>query len=78
MPKANGNLLSQLRAAQLPPPARRRRIRESAGASLRDLGDELGVAAITVWKWENGETTPRRDNAIAYRKLLEKLERAAS
>ena len=78
MPKANGNLLAQLKAAQLPPPSKRKRIREDSGATLRDMGEALGVAAITVWKWENGDVTPRRENAIAYRRLLEKLERATA
>jgi transcriptional regulator with XRE-family HTH domain len=67
-------LVEQLRATQLPPPAERRRIRRRAGATLQAIGKELGVTAMTVLRWENGEAVPKPEHAIAYRRLLEELE----
>jgi transcriptional regulator with XRE-family HTH domain len=68
-------LVEQLAAAQLPPPGMRKSIRETAGASLRDIGSELGVTPMTVLRWERGEAEPRRDRAIAYRALLDALNK---
>lgn len=70
-------LVDELRAAQLPPPPVRRARREAAGASLRDFGRELGVSAMTVFRWERGDATPRRDRAVAYRQLLDELGEVA-
>lgn len=71
-------LVDQLKAAQLPSTSRRRSIRLDAGASLRDVGTELGVHPMTVLKWENGDSVPRRAHAIAYRELLERLAAVSS
>jgi transcriptional regulator with XRE-family HTH domain len=67
------SLAERLRAAQLPPPAMRRTIRLNAGASLREVAEELGVTPLTVARWERGEAEPRRGSAIAYRKVLDDL-----
>jgi predicted transcriptional regulator len=67
-------LLSQVRAAQLPTPRERRRIRENAGVSIREAAEAVGVAAMSFWRWETGEVQPTRANAISYRRLLDALE----
>jgi DNA-binding transcriptional regulator YiaG len=66
-------LLSQVRAAQLPPGRDRRRIREDAGVSIREAAEAVGVAPMTFWRWETGEAQPTRANAMAYRRLLDAL-----
>lgn len=71
-------LVEKVRAAQLPPPAVRRRIRADARVSLADVAAELDVSAVTIHRWENGAAEPRRDRAIAYRDLLEGLRQASS
>lgn len=74
----DGTLVERLRAAVLPEPSERRRIREAAGATLRDFGSELGVTAMTVMRWEQGQARPRLDHAIAYRHLLDQISELAS
>ena len=71
-------LVESLKAGQLPSPSLRRAIRLSAGVSLREVGEELGVTAMTILRWERGDADPRRDRAIAYRLLLDALQDAAS
>jgi DNA-binding XRE family transcriptional regulator len=71
-------LADRVRAAQLPTPANRRRIRLRAGLSLRLIGDHIGVTAMTVLRWERGEAAPKFEHAVAYRQLLEELEAACA
>lgn len=70
-------LAEQVRAVRLPPPAMRRSIRLAAGATQAEVGEELGVSPVTVLRWERGKSEPRRDRAIAYRHLLDSLQRVA-
>jgi DNA-binding transcriptional regulator YiaG len=70
-------LVADVRQARLPRPTERRRIREAAGVSLREIAVALDVAPLTVLRWEQGKVTPRREHAVAYRSLLEGLEEAA-
>ena len=37
-----------------------RALRESQGLSVRALANQLGVSKVTVWKWEKGDSKPRR------------------
>lgn len=70
-------LLRRVRARQeLPPPARRRQIREAAGASIADLAEALHVTKQTVWLWETGKANPNANNVVAYTGLLADLEKA--
>jgi DNA-binding transcriptional regulator YiaG len=69
--------VSEVKAAQLPPAADRRRIREAAGLTFRDIARFLDVNPMTVIRWEEGNT-PRRAHAIRYRQLLDALEEATS
>ena len=72
------SLIERVRAAQLPPPSVRRRIRRASKATLRDLADHLGVSAMTVLRWEQGRSEPRMRHAIAYRRLLDELSEVIS
>ena len=66
-------LLERLRAKrELPPPEERRRIRQSAGASLRDIAREVGVSHTAVRRWETTRAVPR-EARIAYARLLDEL-----
>jgi DNA-binding transcriptional regulator YiaG len=52
-------LLERLHSRRkLPAKSERRRIREAAGVSLRDVALALGVSHTAVQKWEDG-ATPR-------------------
>lgn len=69
-------LLERVRARRrLPPPTERRRIRERAGVSLRDLAAAVGVSHATIRNWEAGSTP--REHRAAYARLLEELARIA-
>lgn len=69
-------LLEQVRSRRkLPTPAERRRIREKAGVSLRDMGAALGVSHTLIRKWEAGSTP--RERRDAYALLLADLKRIA-
>jgi transcriptional regulator with XRE-family HTH domain len=73
----SSELLERLRAKRdLPPAAERRRIRESAGASLRDVARECGTSATSVIRWERG-ASPGRHTAV-YARLLEEFKRIGS
>jgi transcriptional regulator with XRE-family HTH domain len=65
-------------ASRLPSPMTRRRIRESSGASQRELAAALGVSVMALNRWERGLTRPRGRHAAAYAALLEDLESAVS
>lgn len=70
-------LADRVKAAQLPAPAMRRTIRKAARVTLAEMAAELGVSAVTVLRWERGTSEPRRERAIAYRRLLDSLSGVA-
>ena len=71
-------LLEQLRSRrQLPVAAERRRIREAAGVSLRQLAAAIGVSAMAVVRWETGAQPRDPAHVRAYSYLLEELRRVA-
>ena len=45
---AVSDLVESINRAKLPPPARRREIRQLAGATLRDLASVVGVSPMTI------------------------------
>jgi transcriptional regulator with XRE-family HTH domain len=57
----------------LPPPAMRRAIRESADLSLDQVANALGVSRQAVSHWEQGARDPRPEHLRAYAKLLREL-----
>jgi DNA-binding transcriptional regulator YiaG len=66
--------LGQVRTRrQLPPPSRRRRLRERAGLSQLAVARALGVTREAVAYWERGHRTPRPASAAAYLELLDRL-----
>jgi transcriptional regulator with XRE-family HTH domain len=70
-------LLERVRSRrQLPVPSERRRIREQAGVTLRDVAIALGVSHTAVAKWEAGATP--REQRNAYARLLDELDRIAA
>ncbi len=71
-------LIRRVKAARLPAPDERRKIRLSAGVSLEELAAELGVTPGAVSRWELGQSEPRTKNALAYRALLDALKKAAA
>ncbi len=48
----------------------------TAGVSLRDVAVALDVNPMTVLRWERGDVEPRRDSAIRYRQLLDRIAAA--
>ncbi len=71
-------LVERVRATRRPEPSRRRQIRLAVGVTLREIAEEIGVGTLTVSQWERGISRPRFEHAIAYRKLLERLEALAA
>lgn len=69
-------LARRIRAAKLPPPAERARIRREARITLREFAQVLGVTTTTVYRWELGVTEPKNAHAIAYADLLAKIKEA--
>jgi transcriptional regulator with XRE-family HTH domain len=66
-------LVERLRAARLPAPSARRKIREDAGVSLRVGADALGVEVLTLRRWESGTPPRRLDDQIRYAEFLDRL-----
>ena len=65
-------LLARVRARRLLPAAdERRRIREEAGVSQRELAKALGTSWTSVQRWEEG-ARPRKHES-AYAQLLDEL-----
>jgi transcriptional regulator with XRE-family HTH domain len=58
----------------LPPPARRAELRKNAGLSQQDLGEVLGVSAMSIHFWETGKRLPKPEHAQAYLEALQVLE----
>jgi hypothetical protein len=71
-------LLERLRSRRrLPPASERRRIREAAGVSLRQIATAMpphGVSAMAVLRWEAGATPRDQAHLRAYGRLLEELK----
>lgn len=65
-------------AKRLPPPWRRRQIREEARVSQYDIAAVLDVSVMSINRWERGLTRPRGAHAAAYLALLEQLEEATA
>ncbi|MEW2636519.1 helix-turn-helix transcriptional regulator [Streptomyces sp. NPDC048389] len=57
----------------LPPPAERRRLRQTHALTLDEVAAALGVRRATVGAWESGKTEPRPPEREAYARLLKQL-----
>ena len=62
----------------LPPPAIRRALRTSAGCSLEDVAQVVGVTRQAVGFWEAGERKPRGENLDRYVNVLTMLRRTVN
>ncbi|WP_405821262.1 helix-turn-helix domain-containing protein [Streptomyces sp. NBC_01390] len=62
--------MTQSPAIPLPPPAERRRLRESLSLTQAQVAKRVGVSRETVRAWETGRTTPRGRRAQTYASLL--------
>ena len=67
------DLLTEVRAVRLPPPAARRAIRIASGATQVMIARELGVTRFSVLRYENGSRRPSRRVAKRYAKVLAAL-----
>lgn len=76
--EASAALVGLVRAAKLPPPAERKRIRQAAGLSLQRMADALCVSPVAVFNWENDKDGPSLENAARYRALLDQLAEAVA
>lgn len=71
-------LAARVRAAQLPSPVQRARVRQAAGVTLEHFARVLGVSQMTVSRWERGETEPGLDQRVAYARLLREVAAATT
>ena len=72
------DLLTRVRSRrQLPPAAERRRIREAAGVSQRELARALGVSWTAVQRWEAGARPRDSSHLDEYRRALHELSHLA-
>ncbi|MEJ7569984.1 MAG: helix-turn-helix domain-containing protein [Gaiellaceae bacterium] len=60
---------------QLPPADERRRIREAADVSQRELARALGVSWTAIQRWEDGARP--RNHTVQYAEALAELRRFA-
>ncbi|MGJ5831420.1 helix-turn-helix domain-containing protein [Streptomyces ossamyceticus] len=71
-------LAARVRAARLPEPGERAKIRSQAGVTLRDFAQTLGVSQMTMSRWERGEAEPRLEKRVAYALLLREVAAATA
>ena len=77
MTEAQQALLERVRARRvLPVPDERRRIREAADVSQRELATALGVSWTAIWRWETGGRPRNAEHEVAYAHLLRQLKEA--
>ena len=57
---------------------RAREDREATRAGQREIALALGVTRAAVSHWESGRSVPSPEHALAYRRLLDRLAKAAS
>ncbi|MDW4904843.1 helix-turn-helix domain-containing protein [Streptomyces sp. ADMS] len=62
--------MTQSPATPLPPPAERRRLRESRSLTQAQVAKRVGVSRETVRAWETGRAAPRGRRAQTYARLL--------
>jgi len=57
---------------------RAREAREATRAAQREIALALGVTRAAVSHWESGRSAPSAEHALAYRRLLDRLAKAAA
>jgi transcriptional regulator with XRE-family HTH domain len=68
-------LTQRIARRDLPPIEMRRALRRSAGLTLADVADAVGVTRQAVSWWERGQRTPRGEKLDAYGDVLRALSR---
>lgn len=61
---------------RLPPPARRRLLRQAHGLSQDVIARQVGVDRATLARWELGEREPRDAHLKVYIRVLDRLASA--
>lgn len=69
-------VVDRVRRSRLPDAPKRRLIREHAGVTVREMAVLVGVAPMTICRWEHGTTTPSPEKAARYREVLDALSEA--
>ena len=67
------DVLEIARARDLARSGTGRTIRVSAGLSLSEVGQAVGIAASTVLRYERGERMPRGGPGVAWARLMRQL-----
>jgi len=65
-------------AEPLPPPQKRRALREAAGLTCADVGAAVNASRQAVSLWERGRRSPRGRYLEAYVEALRAMREAAS
>lgn len=71
MENGRSDAVARMRVVRLIRTGRLTDLRESVGLSQSDVSRHLGVSQSSVWRWENGEATPRGYHAAALLALLD-------
>ncbi len=50
-------------------------LRKALGLSLQWMGDEVGVTAASIWRWEQRLQPPTGPRAVRYGRVLARLRR---
>jgi transcriptional regulator with XRE-family HTH domain len=74
----NRELLLVAQARHLCASGKALELRLSAGLSIREVAEAIGVSPTAVWRWERGERAPRGAAAAAWAQLLRDLARQGS
>jgi transcriptional regulator with XRE-family HTH domain len=72
--------LKLMQARRLAASGEGKAVREAAGLSLRELAGAIDppLSVSALFRWENGERTPRGERAVAWAEFLQQLARRAS
>lgn len=68
-------LRNRARARELLATGEARALRLAAGVTLEEAGDEAGVTATTICRWELGGRKPLGEAGARYGTFLERLQR---
>lgn len=73
--KAAEEVLLLAKARTLATTGMGRRVRVACDLSLRNVAESVGVAASTLWRWEQGQRRPRGAAASRWAHLVSELDR---
>jgi transcriptional regulator with XRE-family HTH domain len=72
----NHQLVQLARVRRLARSGEAQALRLSAGLSLREMADAIGISHSNLWLWERGQRSPRNVAALAWAALLDDLAAA--